>query len=107
MCITELNCVCVYGIADAGASLGGGLRLVTGLVRQLRTARRLLVTEMRRRDPAWTETAVQRARIKKAGHLPIASMSPWRRARLELEAEASVFATVIQDIEDATASCSP
>ena len=55
-----------YGIADVGASLGGGLPLVTGLVRQLRTARRLLVTEMRRRDPAWTEAAHHCARILKA-----------------------------------------
>ena len=31
---------------------------------------------------------------------PIRRMEPWRRERLELQAEASVFAIVLQDIED-------
>ena len=55
---------------------------------------------MRRREPAWTEAALQRARIKKAKGVPIASMERWRRERLEQQAEASVFAIVLQDIED-------
>ena len=97
------------GVADAGASHGAGLRCITELCRQLRTARTQLVAEMRRRDPAWTEAALQRARIKKAKGVPIASMERWRRERLEQQAEASVFAIVLQDIEDqgrhSAASC--
>ena len=52
------------GVADAGASSGGGLHRITELARQLRNARKQLVAEMRRREPAWTEAALQRARLK-------------------------------------------
>ena len=88
------------GVADAGASSGAGLRRITKLARQLCIARKQLVAEMRRREPAWTEAALQRARLKKAKGMPIAAMVPWRRERLEQQAEGSVFAIVLQDIED-------
>ena len=58
------------GVADAGASKGGGLPRVAELARELRKVRKLVVAEMRRREPAWTEAALQRARIKKAYGMP-------------------------------------
>ena len=62
------------------------------LIRELRNARQQLevVAEMRRREPARTEAALQRARLKKAKGVPIAAMLPWRRERLEQQAEGSV-----------------
>ena len=48
----------------------------------------------------WTEAALQRARLKKAEGTPLAALPSWRRARLERQAQASVFALIIQDIEE-------
>ena len=55
-----------------------------------------VLAEMRQRDPVWTEAALQRARLKKAGGTPLAALPPWRRARLERQAQASVFALILQ-----------
>ena len=55
---------------------------------------------MRLREPLWTEAALQRARLKKAKGIPRAAMPPWRRALIERQAEASVFALILQDVED-------
>ena len=88
-----------FGVESGGVEVGRGLPRVVALANQLKWARKAAVDAFKREHPAWVEAALERARCKKARG-PIAALPQWKRAIVEEQAIASVFAVIIQDKED-------
>ena len=107
---TYLAWVRDFGLEPRGVESGtGGYWRIWRLARELKAARADTVATVATARPEWVRQALGRAEEKKAKGRPLALLPRWECERIRCAAEASVFATIVQDKEDEclmTALCS-